>query len=138
MKKVLSLFVSSILMSIFTTSCQQQIVQSEASAQHDSDSSVSESASDIAEPPKDPVTMSQQKCSKTPEGVAGLPYAHGKVFATLDEYLAHLQQLSAIDLPYWREVRPGVYEQVVHMPEATTPKTATREELLAMYCFDSE
>ncbi len=76
-------------------------------------------------------------CKKTPEGVAGLPYSHGKTFATLNEYLAHLQTLSAIDLPYWRQVRPGVYEQVIRMPGAV-PETATREELMKKYCFDDE
>ena len=84
---------------------------------------------------KPSATESNSGCKRTPEGVAGLPYAHGKVFATLDDYLAHLQQLSAIDLPYWRQIRPGVYEQVIRMPGAA-PETATREELMKKYCFD--
>src|SRR5690349_888930 len=46
------------------------------------------------------------------QGVANLPYARGKTFRTLDEYLAHLEAQGALDLPWWREIRPGVYERV--------------------------
>ena len=66
--------------------------------------------------------------------IANLPYARGKTFASLDEYLAHLEKNGEIDLPYWREIGPGLYEWVVRMPEAER-KTATREELLALYGF---
>ena len=85
---------------------------------------------------KSPATESQKPCTKTAEGVADLPYSHGKIFATLDDYLAHLQGLSALDLPYWMQVQPGVYQQVIRMPGAV-PETATREELMKKYCFAS-
>ena len=68
-------------------------------------------------------------------GVANLPYARGKVFYNLDEYLAHLEQLSAIDLPYWHEISPGVYEHVIRMPNAER-ETATRAELLERFGFE--
>ncbi len=68
------------------------------------------------------------------ECVAGLPFARGAVFCTLDEYLAHLEIQGAIDLPWWREVRPGLYERVVRMPEAQ-PEVATREELMRRFGF---
>ena len=68
------------------------------------------------------------------EGVANLPYARGKTFRTLDEYLAHLEALGAVDLPWWREIRPGVYERVTSMPEARR-EVATREELLRRFGF---
>ena len=68
------------------------------------------------------------------EGVANLPYARGKTFRTLDEYLAHLETLGAIDLPWWREVRPGVYEHVTSMPGAQ-PEQATRDELMRRFGF---
>jgi len=73
---------------------------------------------------------------QTPSGeeVANLPYARGRTFSTLDEYLAHLEALGAIDLPWWREIRPGVYERVTSMPEAQR-ETATREELMRRYGF---
>ncbi|MCA8889402.1 MAG: hypothetical protein KDA46_11270 [Parvularculaceae bacterium] len=67
-------------------------------------------------------------------GVADLPYSRGKVFHSLDEYLAHLEQNSFIDLPYWREVKPDVYEWVVRMPGAKS-EFATREELMERYGF---
>lgn len=73
----------------------------------------------------------------TPEGgVADLPFARGRIFRTLDEYLAHLEANSAIDLPYWREIRPGVYQWTVRMTDAREPETATREELLRRYGFE--
>ena len=68
------------------------------------------------------------------EGVANLPYARGKTFRTLDEYLAHLETQGAVDLPWWREIRPGVYERVTSMPEARR-EVATREELMRRFGF---
>lgn len=68
-------------------------------------------------------------------GVAQLPYARGKVFYALDEYLAYLEQQSAIDLPWWRQIRPGVYERVARMPEAQR-EIATREELMRRFSFE--
>jgi len=66
--------------------------------------------------------------------VSDLPYARGKTFRTLDQYLAHLEQQGAIDLPWWREISPGVYEHVIHMPGARR-ETATREELMRRFGF---
>jgi hypothetical protein len=68
------------------------------------------------------------------EGVANLPYARGRTFRTLDEYLAHLEAQGALDLPWWREIRPGVYERVTSMPEARR-EVATREELMRRFGF---
>lgn len=68
------------------------------------------------------------------EGVAGLPYARGRRFRSLDEYLAYMKEQSAIDLPWWREIRPGVYEYVVSIRGAPR-KIATRAELMAQYGF---
>ena len=62
------------------------------------------------------------------KGVARLPFARGQNFCTLDAYLAHLERQGAIDLPWWRQIRPGVYEQVKRMT-ATTREVATRAEL---------
>lgn len=73
--------------------------------------------------------------ASAPAGVANLPYARGKVFASLDEYLEHLEKQGAIDLPWWREIEPGVYERVVRMPEAAR-EIRTRAELLKLYGFD--
>lgn len=71
------------------------------------------------------------------EGVANLPFSHGHRFRTLDDYLAHLQCYAApIDQPWWREVRPGVYEHVKRMPGARR-ETATRAELMKRFGFSS-
>lgn len=71
----------------------------------------------------------------TPSGeVANLPFARGKTFATLDDYLTHLQAQGAIDLPWWREIRPGVYQRVTNMPEAE-PEVATRADLMRRFGF---
>ncbi len=67
--------------------------------------------------------------------VANLPYARGAVFCSLDEYLAHLEIQGAIDLPWWRQVRPGVYERVVRMTPQPEREFATREELMRLYGF---
>ena len=75
--------------------------------------------------------------SKSGEGVADLPYSWGKRFSSLDEYLEHLRCHAApIDLPWWRQVRPGLYEQVVRMRGAER-RTATREELMKRFGFTS-
>jgi hypothetical protein len=68
------------------------------------------------------------------EGIANLPYARGRTFLTLDEYLAHLEAQGAVDLPWWREIRPGVYERVTSKPDARH-ETATREELMRRFGF---
>jgi hypothetical protein len=75
--------------------------------------------------------------SDSGEPVSGLPFSHGKSFRTLDEYLAHLQQNAApIDQPWWRQIRPGVYEHVKRMPGAQR-ETATRAELMERFGFSS-
>ncbi len=68
------------------------------------------------------------------EGVAGLPFARGAVFRCLDDYLTHLQSQGAIDLPWWREVSPGVYERVTRMTGAQR-QIATRAELMQRFGF---
>lgn len=71
------------------------------------------------------------------EPVAGLPFSHGKSFRSLDDYLAHLQRHAApIDQPWWREIRPGIYEHVKRMPGAPR-ETATRAELMRRFGFSN-
>ena len=75
------------------------------------------------------------KSAPCANGVAGLPYARGARFCTLDAYLAHLEAQGAIDLPWWRQVRPGLYEHVRRNPGAPR-ETATRAQLLKRFGFD--
>jgi hypothetical protein len=71
----------------------------------------------------------------TSGGIANLPFAMGRRFRTLDEYLTHLRCRAApIDLPWWREVQPGVYEHVKTMPGAKR-ETATRADLMRRFGF---
>ena len=64
------------------------------------------------------------------------PYSRGRSFADLDEYLAYLEQANGpIDLPWWREIRPGVFQKMVRMTGAE-PETATRDELNRRFGFE--
>lgn len=70
-------------------------------------------------------------------GVSGLPHSDGKSFATLDQYLAHLKAYAApIGRPWYREIRPGVFEiQRGSLRNGTTPPVYTREELERRFGF---
>lgn len=69
------------------------------------------------------------------EGVAKLPYSYGHRFCSLDAYLSHLERNAApIDQPWWRQVRPDVYEHVKRMAGAKR-ETATRAELMKRFGF---
>lgn len=70
------------------------------------------------------------------DGVRNLPSSFGKSFAALDDYLQHLRQYAGpIDLPWYREIRPGVYELVTTMRPAPVPRTFSREQLMRDYGF---
>lgn len=82
-----------------------------------------------------PVDSNDRAAAATGEGVANLPFSHGRSFQTLDEYLAYLRQYAApIDQPWWREISPGIYEHVKRMPGAPR-ETATRAELMERFGF---
>lgn len=71
------------------------------------------------------------------EGRSGLPYAFGRNFHTLDEYLLHLQHHAGpVGLPWWRQVAPDRFEHIKgkRLP-ATAPELATRAELLQRFGF---
>jgi hypothetical protein len=68
-------------------------------------------------------------------GIANLPFARGRRFHSLDDYLAHLEQQGAIDLPWWRQIAPGVYEQVVRGMQGQAPERATRAQLMRRFGF---
>jgi hypothetical protein len=70
------------------------------------------------------------------DGVRDLPSSFGRSFATLDEYLEHLRNYAGpIDQPWYREIRPGVYEYVTSMRPPPASKTYTREELIREFGF---
>ena len=84
-----------------------------------------------------PVTETPgQTPRQTAEGVADLPFARGRAFRTLDEYLGYRKTLGAQDAPYYREISPGVYELWGgRRPPGVTPPTFTRQQLLAEFGF---
>lgn len=73
---------------------------------------------------------------KGDHAVSKLPDSFGKSFATLDAYLKHLEKVAGpVDKPWWRQVEPGVYEEVTSMRPAGKPIRATRAELMKRYGF---
>ena len=65
-----------------------------------------------------------------------LPLSKGQAFPDLDSYLAHRKKLGAMDLPYYWEVAPDVFQLMLgrgHGDDA--PQLFTREQLLTQFCF---
>ena len=78
----------------------------------------------------------QAKQARDSAGIANLPFAMGRRFATLDSYLAHLECLAQpVDLPWWKEVRPGVYRHMTTATNAPPNEVATRAELMRRFGF---
>ena len=80
---------------------------------------------------------SQEAAARDPVSpVADLPFAGGRTFATLDEYLAFRRELGTMDKPFYREVKPGLYElDTGRGPKTAPPERYTRAELLAKFGF---
>lgn len=70
-----------------------------------------------------------------PVAVTGLPFAQGRAFATLDDYLAFRKNRGAHDVPWYREIRPGTYELVTRRGPGATPEIHTREDLERKFGF---
>jgi len=67
--------------------------------------------------------------------VANLPFSQGRSFSSLDEYLKFLQTRGAYDVPWYREIRPGVYELVSRRGPGAQPQIYTRAELARKFGF---
>jgi len=65
-----------------------------------------------------------------------LPYAAGRQFRTLDDYLAFRKTLGATDRPWYEEVSPGIYKLTGgrRLPGSPEP-VYTRQELLEKFGF---
>jgi hypothetical protein len=89
--------------------------------------------------PSGPARAGESDTVKTPQGdehgVANLPFARGRVFARLDDYLAYLRSQSAYDAPSWREVEPGIYERGGRRAPDEPPPRLTRRQLMEKYGF---
>ena len=93
-------------------------------------------ASPLTAEPSDSADEPRASSTGADEAVPNRPYSRGRSFANLDEYLAYLERANGpIDLPWWREVRPGVFQKVVRMTGAE-PETATRDELNRRFGFE--
>jgi len=66
---------------------------------------------------------------------AALPFAQGRTFATLDAYLAFLERRGAMDIPWYRETSPGIYELVGRRMPGAPPKIFTRKQLMERFGF---
>lgn len=75
-----------------------------------------------------------QDQSQSP-AVSGLPFSQGRAFTSLEEYLAFLRGRGAHDVPWYREVRPGVYELVSRRGPGAEPQSFTRAELARKFGF---
>lgn len=65
-----------------------------------------------------------------------LPYAHGRHFADLDTYLRYRREQSAIDLPWYEEVSPGLYALRTSGQTHPDTKHFTRTDLARQFGFD--
>ena len=68
--------------------------------------------------------------------VSDLPFSQGRSFTSLDEYLAFLRKRGAYDVPWYREIRPGVYELVSRRGPGAQPQIFTRDELEKKFGFE--
>lgn len=84
-------------------------------------------------PSSENVTVAEERVGGGP--VPNLPFAQGRSFASLDDYLAHLRERGRYDVPWYREIRPGVYELVSRRGPGAQPRIYTREELERRFGF---
>ncbi len=93
-------------------------------------------APQTAAPPSPPAAQERPAIRNAP--VSGLPFAHGRSFATLDHYLAYLAKQRTFDGASWVEVEPGLYQWVPD-PRGYAPvsrsELRTRDDLLKLYGF---
>jgi hypothetical protein len=70
------------------------------------------------------------------DGPAERPFSQGQDFADLDAYLAHLEALGTMDVPWYRMRPDGTYEQIRLRLPGTPPAIFTRQQLLDRYGFE--
>ena len=68
--------------------------------------------------------------------IGQLPSAHGRSFATLDEYLEHLRtRAGPVGQAWYRKVGTDSYELVTTLRPAGEPQIFTREQLMRRFGF---
>ena len=77
-----------------------------------------------------------QNANDAEQPVRQLPFAHGRTFATLDEYLAHLRDRAGpVGQPWYRKVGTDTYELVTTRAPRGEPQIFTREQLMRRFGF---
>lgn len=77
-----------------------------------------------------------QETQAMPNNSGPLPHARGKFFSNLDEYLAHLKELGAMDIPYYELQADGRYRLITGRGGNRVPPVfITREELVKKFGF---
>ncbi len=66
---------------------------------------------------------------------AGLPFAQGRSFVSLDDYLAFLEKRGSQDVPWYRKVGPDTYELVARRGPRAERVVVTRQELMDRFGF---
>ncbi|PWK54701.1 hypothetical protein [Roseicyclus mahoneyensis] len=64
-----------------------------------------------------------------------LPFSSGRSFADLDTYLAHLQELGTMGIPWFQLLPDGRYMLVQRRPPGEAPEIFTRQDLLDRFGF---
>lgn len=66
-----------------------------------------------------------------------LPFAQGQAFDSLDAYLAFLERRGAMDVPWYREIGPDLYELVSGRGRRGAPERVSRAELMQRFGFQA-
>jgi hypothetical protein len=70
------------------------------------------------------------------EPVANLPSSFGRSFASLDEYLEHLEHYAGpVGQAWYRRIGPDLYELETTIVPRPEPRRFTREDLMRRYGF---
>ncbi len=67
--------------------------------------------------------------------IANLPFAQGRSFASLDDYLEFRAQRGTYDVPWYKQIRPGVYELISRRGPGAEPLIYSREDLARKFGF---
>jgi hypothetical protein len=81
-------------------------------------------------------STTEAQASSASETNTRLPYANGREFRSLDEYLAFRKTLGTTDRPWYEEISPGIYylKGGRRLP-ASRERTYTRQELMEKFAF---
>jgi len=89
-----------------------------------------------AGPPDRTEVVVAQNENEDGQAARSLPFSHGRSFATLDEYLAHLRDRAGpIGQPWYRKVGADTYELVTTNVPRGRPERFTRQQLMERFGF---